>query len=809
MAIDERNVSAGAVDAPTDERAPTTLDDATLDDLRRRLDSPLFARDPGLASAPQVPGLRELTWEHVINPTSQQPVVPSSSPELTPVPKAAPVSIEALLSQPEPTLVDDAAAVAVMSPTAPAPTAPSPTPPSMPSFSDIAAGAAATGPAGNEWTDAPPNGTSNGASIDDAMLQITDRPPVAREEDPVVAGLAALIAQHTPASGQPAVAVAPAVEPVNEPVVVLVVEPVVEPAAPVVSPATDAVAVRPPPPPALVPPPPITSQHSISAIEAELNRLAFVPDHEDLGPVEVPQIVSSTESTIAPSAHSTGSTITLPTSPAPAAAAPSLSAAPLFTPRQAMAPQHVGRTYADLIAESTPVRAKPKKHTGLKLVAAVVLLAMLAGGLFAAKYYLLDRTHWSAEMAPLAKEVENARGLTFDHDVPLVTVAPAEYATRLGDSLLGFTEANAPAIQAEWRSLGLLDGPLDRAAIGATAMADSPAFYDATTGHIYEVSGLGAEFRRFSIERALTMALLDQHFAWSNKITNESQSVQIGTRALFDADAMATATSLIPASSKSRIATQMFEMYKQYKIPATPSPFATTVAGRLGLADRPFFDERDPKDRDQLEQQGLFPDGQVFDLRRLTATDVETARANSRGMLYWYHVLAARLDDDLAWRIALTWQADTLTTVDSGTTTCVAAVFTPSASGAAAALLTFQAWANAAPHASLTKVTSLPGAGGAKQIKIDACDPGKSVHTNDGKPRLSLGGAPLRAEQYHQVMYAQRQLKPAQVACAVYGNDKVTLTDERLVVDLPSGWKALGQHPTPNPLAAGCAASSP
>jgi hypothetical protein len=801
MAIDERNVSAGAVDAPTDERAPTTLDDATLDDLRRRLDSPLFARDPGLASAPQVPGLRELTWEHVINPTSQQPVVASTpAPELTPVPKAAPVSIEALLSQPEPTPVDDGDTVSV----APA------TPPPVPSFSDIAAGSAVGSPAvGNEWTDAPSNGSSNGPSIDDAMLQITDRPPVAREEDPVVAGLAALIAQHTPASGQPAVAVAPAVEPAPEPLMELVLEPVVEPAAAVTAPATDAVTVTaapPPPPPALVPPAPITSQHSISAIEAELNRLAFVPDHEDLGPVEVPQIVSSTESTIAPSVHLTGSTITLPASAAPA---PSLSAAPLFTPRQAMAPQHVGRTYADLVAETTPVRTKPKKHTGLKLVAAIVLLAMLAGGLFAAKYYLLDRTHWSAEMAPLAKEVENARGLTFDRDVPLVTVAPAEYATRLGDSLLGFTEENAPAIQAEWRSLGLLDGPLDRAAIGASAMADSPAFYDAATGHIYEVSGLGADFRRFSIERALTMALLDQHFAWSNHITGESQSVQIGTRALFDADAMATATSLIPTSSKSRIATQMFQMYKQYKIPPTPSPFATTVAGRLGLADRPFFDELDPKDRDLLEQKGVFPDGQVFDLRRLTAKDLETARANSRGMLYWYHVLAARLDDDLAWRVALTWQADTLTTVDSGATTCVAAVFTPSPAGAAAALLTFQAWAKAAPHNSLTKVTSLPGTGGAKQIKIDACDPGKSVHTNDGKPRLSLGGAPLRAEQYHQLMYAERQLLPAQVACAVYGKDKVTLTDERLVVDLPSGWKALGQHPTPNPLGAGCAATSP
>ncbi|MEI8239938.1 MAG: hypothetical protein WCI22_11000, partial [Actinomycetota bacterium] len=301
----------------------------------------------------------------------------------------------------------------------------------------------------------------------------------------------------------------------------------------------------------------------------------------------------------------------------------------------------------------------------------------------------------------------------------------------------------------------------------------------------------------------------DQHFAWSDRIATESPSVQRGTRALFDADAMATATSLVPSTSKTKIAEQMFGVYKQYKIPASPSPFATAVAGRLGLADRPFFDERDPSDRDALEKAVLFTDGQVLDLRRLTSNNAETARANSRGMLYWYHVLAARLDDDLAWRVALSWKGDTLAATFQGANSCVAAVFQPTASGAAAALLTFQAWAKLAPPTSNTKVVALSGAAGAKQIKISACDPGAAAKTNTGKPRLSLGGAPLRSEQYRQLVYAQHQLTPVAAACAVYGSDKVTIVDERLVVDLPSGWKALGQHPVPNPGASKCATTSP
>jgi hypothetical protein len=749
MAIDERNVST---EATVDDS-----DDVAIDDLRRRLDSPLFARDPGIASAPQVPGLRELTWEHVINPTSQHAIVsPASSSGLTPVPKMTPVSIEALLSQPEPEVRDV---------------------PDEPDVRDV--------------TVAQVEDSTESPTIDDAMLQISDRPPVAREADPVVAGLAELIARHTPAEG------VPVVEPPVEPPVELVLEPLVE-------------ELPPPPPPPLVTASqsivaPVASQNPMSAVEAELNRLAFVPDHEDLGPIEVPDIVSSTDPPITP----TSSTIALPASAPAAAPALSLSQAPLFTPRQAMAPQHHGRTYADLITETAPERPHRKKHTGRKILVVLVLLGLLGGGLFAAKYYLLDRRHWSAEMAPLAKMVEDSRGLTFDQSVSVVTVEPDEYATRIGDSLLGFTEATKGDTESEWRALGLLTGPLDRRAIGLSAMADSPAFYDAASGHIYVVNGVQDEFRRFALGRALTLALLDQHFGWSNRIATESPSVQRGTRALFDADAMATAQVFLAPKDRPKVIQQVFGIYSNFKIPKTPSPFATAVAGRLGLADWPYFDLLEQKDRDSLEKSALYTDGQVLDLRRLTSSKIEPAGPNARGMLYWYHVLAGRIDDDLAWRAALTWQGDTLTTVASGSSTCVAAIFEPSASGAATAISAFQAWAKAAPKPSLTQAKLVPGTAGSKQITIDACDPGASVATNDGKPRLSLGGAPLRAEQFHQTASKQMQLRASQVACSVYGTDKVTLADERGIVDLPTGWKAPAAHPAPNPLAAGCAAGSP
>ena len=74
------------------------------DDLRLRLGSPLFAREAGLAAAAPVPGLRELTWEHVINPTSTLPLVEDAPPGPDAVPRPMPIRIEDLLARPEPAL---------------------------------------------------------------------------------------------------------------------------------------------------------------------------------------------------------------------------------------------------------------------------------------------------------------------------------------------------------------------------------------------------------------------------------------------------------------------------------------------------------------------------------------------------------------------------------------------------------------------------------------------------------------------------------------------------------------------------------
>lgn len=85
------------------------------------------------------------------------------------------------------------------------------------------------------------------------------------------------------------------------------------------------------------------------------------------------------------------------------------------------------------------------------------------------------------------------------------------------------------------------------------------------------------------------------------------------------------------------------------------------------------------------------------------------------------------------------------------------------------------------------------------QLRIHACDPGDAVPTNDGSFRLSLGGAPLRAEQYRLMRATQATLPAATVACSVYAGDAISSGDERGLVDPVEGWAAPVTHPVPSP----------
>lgn len=597
------------------------------------------------------------------------------------------------------------------------------------------------------------------------------------------------------------------------------------------APANSAPSAPPAPSPAATPPPVIDNAALAAAVEAELNRLAYIPDLEDVeGPVEVPVITPAEPTLIAPLPNAEPAPAE-PSSPEPAVAGPPAAAAvpepaptpavaptpapaaspvvaaPLpmlqqgevFTPKQSAAP--IKHAYADLLTAAAPAAPPRRKKRRIfrKFLSLLVFLGMVGGGLFAVKYYVLDRVKWTPEIEPLAKEVETTAGVAFDHDVQVVPLPSDDYALRLANDVVGVTGDNQARTAAVWRALGVASGVFDRRSIGLAAMAESPVFYDPADDTIYEVSGLQPELRTFAMHRALTMALLDQKFGWSRRLADASPSVLRGTRALYDAEALNVATSLLAPEQRATVNAQLFGMYSQYSIPASPAPFASAVAGRPGVALQPYLQSLSQSELDAVLATPSITDSQMLDLRRLVTPVAPEGTAASEGMLFWYHALAARLDDDLAWRTALTWIGDDVVVTNQNGVACVDATFVVPAASVDAAKAGFDAWAAAAPPAAATLVSQTQGTSGPAQLKIHACDPGDSVPTNDGSFRLSLGGAPLRAEQYRLMRATQATLPAATVACAVYAGDAISSGDERGLVDPLEGWAAPVTHPTPNP----------
>lgn len=522
-----------------------------------------------------------------------------------------------------------------------------------------------------------------------------------------------------------------------------------------------------------------------SNVEAELNRLAFLPDQEDeVGPVVVPPIAHSDQSP-------------------PPAAAPSLSQHEMYQPRQVGPIVTARASFVDVASTFSPPRPK-RKRSGLGgLLSFILLLGLLGGAVVAAKYYLLD-PRWSDSVEKLAGEVETARGLKFDHALTVEALPVDEYVLKLANHSLGITTSNEDQLAATWRSLGVLNGVYNANVLGLSALADAPAFYDPGNETIFVAQGLPAELYTFAMHRALTLALLDQHYGFSKRLDKAGLSVKAGTLALYDGDALAIAASLTDGATRTALLTQIFTLHTTYQIPASPAPYLSTFIGRPGVALMPYVQSLTPEARDVAEKDAAVTDGQALDLRRLVGRPAEASTKDTFGALFWYHALASRLDNNQAWQAALAWQTDTVSSVSSLSAVCVVAEVVVAGAPTDAAAQAFQAWAAAAPAAAGTQIAAAPDGTNTK-LTIHVCDPGAGVPTNDGRGYLALGGAPLRAQQYLNLVRAQPTVPAVQLACAVYGGDPLSSNDERGVIDGADAWPAPSGHPAIDPNRLGCA----
>lgn len=378
------------------------------------------------------------------------------------------------------------------------------------------------------------------------------------------------------------------------------------------------------------------------------------------------------------------------------------------------------------------VKKRKKRHPFRVLFKLILVLAMLGAGAFYGKKYVLDK-RWSAELKPFAEDVANERDLAWKKSVEVVELRMKEYAPKLAASVYG-ADPELDDLASEWRAVGLLEGELDLAAIGFAAAPFRPVFYDPNDGVIYEVGGIAKDLREFYLDDALAHALLDQHVSWGEQLTTLSPSQRSALLGLIDGDARAVTLAVIDPSDSELddLGTEMADIANDQasSIGAMRSYPVDLLIGAGGATSGLFAPDvfEDMAARTDLLRGGVQSDAAVFDVPRgidsdpiSLGTDTESA-----GMMYWYYVLAGRIDDVTAWNAATAWNGD-LTAFEALTIgRCVSAtISTSDESGRQVMLEALTQWAAASPVESQTTVVPE----GSERIEVVACDPGVAADT--------------------------------------------------------------------------------
>ena len=479
----------------------------------------------------------------------------------------------------------------------------------------------------------------------------------------------------------------------------------------------------------------------------------------------------------------------------PAAAMPSLSQAPSFVPQRPVAQRP---TAPLIVAPPTPMLNRRRKRGFVrKLFSMIVVLGMLGGGAYAAKRYVLDIGKWDEGVKAIAEDVAALRGLDFKKPVVVVGVPPEEYAAMLVEESIELAFAEQPSRAAELRAMGLLQGELSALDIGQTAMIDRGAFYSSKDKKVYlaEIPGLSPAGRRFAISRALTEALLDQHFDWTTEVQSLNASADFGVRAIVDADALSVASSLLTNGEATQIVTDQLNLYQQYGA-STNSSYLAAISGRPGTVMAPTFHgiRNDPTAADTLATSRITSDAAVLDLVRGMSSqtiDPGIGAGETMGMTYWYYVLAGRLDDQQSWLAATSWAGDSTTVSVNPGGTCVNSTLSAFNDGGAAALKTaLDSWVAAGPIEARATVQLIDG----NRVAVMSCDPGPaSITMAEGVP-LAFGGAPLERALSSTVVPDPTQAVGAPVCLALqarFRNLPFTLPDDQSpLLGLAGGWRS-------------------
>jgi hypothetical protein len=347
---------------------------------------------------------------------------------------------------------------------------------------------------------------------------------------------------------------------------------------------------------------------------------------------------------------------------------------------------------------------------------------------------------WDAQVLPLARFVEQARGLRYRHPVAVEYLADADFV-RAAQAAAGDDTEDERAD----RALGLPGGPHGLAEADRTLSGETvSAFYDDHTKRI-EVRGKDLDvLRRATVVHELTHALQDQHFDLSRDGSYDSDDRNAAFDAVVEGDAVRLQNAYVESLPKAD--QDAYDKATAADEDAPPPAGGAIPDWLAAVSDFPYSvgypftdDLAAQAGRAAVDRAFRSPPravAYVIDLARYRRGERPAAvtpspapagakvlRRNDVGELRWMLVLAERLPAGDAFRAAQGWAGDADLAYEASGRVCVKADFAgvaPPATDVMEAAL--RRWAAAMPPGAGATVTRRPAA-----VEVASCDPGAAA----------------------------------------------------------------------------------
>jgi len=456
--------------------------------------------------------------------------------------------------------------------------------------------------------------------------------------------------------------------------------------------------------------------------------------------------------------------------------------------------------------------AEPPPRRSRRLVVLLGLLVVVLVGATAA-VFLVERDDgphypkaWDSRILPIVQFDEHERGLQFKHPVEVMFMAPKAFdklVTTSSSSLSAKDKAQLQDEAASLRALGLIDGSVDLFKQENDLNSGGIlAYYDP---HDKKVRVKGSDLTpdvRVTLAHELTHALQDQYFdlGREDKLPDDAEQA---FRSVVEGDAVVVQDAYADTMSKadqeaydkaesdgSSVYTKIPDILVAQQLePYVVGPAFVTALKEHGGDEAIDEAIRHPPastaalmDIFRYLEQPAVPTGSTtttMAVPKLASGD-KKVDSGDFGALYWYLMLARRLDVHQAMKAVDGWAADSsLTYREPGGRVCVDAAYRGQSGGDADTMAQLlQQWKDAGPDTGVTIRTD------GDVVNFTSCDPGKSVKLR-GTDRSSDAVA-YAATRVAIVGELFKQNVPVSVAqCAVDGMfRKVSFSD---VVGIDNG----------------------